>query len=111
MNKRLYDLPVEKRRKEFQKIKRKVLKKYPNATTRANTDGTFYLSDGYGGVIGEDYMLPPTKSVWMAWEHALRYGIQLHQNLLRTHPSKMSGDRVEAKIMRINRRRGDRHKE
>jgi len=111
MNKKLYDLTVETRQKEFQKIKKKVLKKYPYASTQANIDGTFYLSDGYGGVIGEDYMLPPTKSVWDAWEHALRYGIQLHQNLMRTHPCKGLSDKAEAKIMRINRRRGNRHKE
>ena len=111
MNKRLYDLPVEQRRKAFQKIKRRVLKRYPNATTKTNSDGRFYLTDGYGNVIGEEYMLPPAKSVWDAWENALQYGIKLHQNLLRTHPSKMSADKVEAKIMRINRRRGNRYKE
>jgi len=56
-------------------------------------------------------MLPPASCVWDAWEYALQYGIKLHQNLLRTHPSKMSSDKVEAKIMRINRRRGNRYKE
>ena len=111
MNKKLYDLPVEKRQKEFQKIKKRVLKKYPNAATRGTTDGKFYISDGYGGVVGEDYMLPPAKCVWDAWEYALQYGIKLHQNLQRTHPNRMSGDKVEAKIMRINRRRGNRYKE
>ena len=105
MNKRLYDLPVERRRKEFQKIKKKV----PNASTKANSEGKYYIIDGYGGVIGEDYMLPPAKSVWDAWEYALQYGIQLHQNLLRTHPNKGLSDKAEAKIMRINRRRGNRH--
>ena len=111
MNKRLYDLPVEKRRKEFQKIKKRVLKKFPNATTQGTVDGRFYISDGLGGVVGEEYMLPPAKTVWDAWEYALQYGIKLHQNLLRTHPSRMSSDKVEAKIMRINRRRGNRYKE
>ena len=111
MNKRLYDLPVEQRRKAFQKIKRRVLKRYPNATTRTNSDGRFYLTDGYGNVIGEEYMLPPAKSVWDAWENALQYGIKLHQNLLRTHPSKGLSDKAEAKVMRINRRRGNRFKE
>jgi len=111
MNKRLYDLPVEQRRKMFQKIKRRVLKKYPNATTKTNNDGRFYLTDGYGSVIGEEYMLPPAKSVWDAWENALQYGIKLHQNLLRTHPSKGLSDKAEAKVMRINRRRGNRFKE
>ena len=111
MNKKLYDLPVERRRKEFQKIKKKVLKQYPDASTRANSSGKFYITDGYGGVIGEDYMLPATACVWDAWEAALQYGIKLHQNLLRTHPNKMSSDKVEAKIMRINRRRGNRYKE
>jgi len=110
MNKKLYDLPVEKRQKEFQKIKKRVLKKYPKATTQGTADGRFYLTDGYGGVIGEDYMLPPSKTVWDAWEVALQYGIKLHQNLMRTHPARMSGDQVEAKIMRINRRRGNRYK-
>ena len=88
MNKRLYGVPVEMRRKAFQKIKKKVLKRYPHATTQTNNDGRFYLTDGYGSVIGEEYMLPPAKSVWDAWENALQYGIKLHQNLLRTHPSK-----------------------
>ena len=111
MNKRLQNLSVEKRRKEFQKIKKKVLKKFPNATTQANSEGKYYLSDGFGGRIGEEYMLPPAKTVWEAWEHALQYGIKLHQNLLRTHPDKMSGDKIEAKVMRINRRRGNRYKE
>ena len=54
MNKRLYDLPVEKRQKEFQKIKKRVLKRYPNATTQANSDGRFYLTDEYGGVRFDD---------------------------------------------------------
>ena len=36
MNKKLYDLPVEKRQKEFQKIKKRVLKRYPNAKTQTN---------------------------------------------------------------------------
>ena len=111
MNKRLYDLPVEKRQKEFQKNKKRVLKKYPNATTHGTSCGRFYVSDGYGGTIGQDYMLPPAKTVWDAWEVALQYGIKLHQNLMRTHPARMSGDQVEAKIMRINRRRGNRYKE
>ena len=111
MNKKLYDLPVEKRQKEFQKIKKRVLKRFPNATTRGTLDGKFYISDGYGGVVGEDYMLPPAKCVWDAWEFALQYGIKLHQNLQRTHPLRFSGDKVEAKIMRINRRRGNRYKE
>ena len=111
MNKRLRELPVEKRRKEFQKIKKKVLKRYPNASTQANTDGKFYLTDGVGGVVGADYMLPATRCVWDAWEQALQYGIKLHQNLLRTHPIKVSSHAVEAKIMRINRRRGNRYKE
>ena len=111
MNKRLHGLPVEKRQKEFQKIKKRVLKRFPNAKTQANSDGRFYLTDGYGGVVGEDYMLPPAKTVWDAWEHALLYGVKLHQNLQRTHPNRMSGDKVEAKILRINRRRGNRYKE
>jgi len=111
MNKKLQLLSVEKRRKAFQKIKKRVLKRYPNASTKTNSDGRFYLTDGFGGVIGEEYMLPPAKSVWDAWENALQYGIKLHQNLLRTHPSKMSADKIEAKVMRINRRRGNRYKE
>ena len=76
-----------------------------------NSDGRFYITDGHGGVIGEDYMLPPAKCVWDAWEFALQYGIKLHQNLLRTHPSKGLSDKAEAKVMRINRRRGNRFKE
>ena len=53
MNKRLQLLSVEKRRKAFQKIKKRVIKRYPNASTRTNSDGKFYLTDGLGGVVGE----------------------------------------------------------
>ena len=111
MNKRLQSLSIEGRRKAFQKIKKKVLKRYPNASTQRNSDGKYYLTDGFGNAVGEEYMLPPAKTVWLAWEHALQYGIKLHQNLLRTHPSKGLSDKAEAKIMRINRRRGNRFKE
>jgi hypothetical protein len=111
MNKKLYDLPVEQRQKEFQKIKKRVLKKYPYAATRANSNGKFYVIDGYGGVIGSDYMIPPANCVWDAWEYAFQYGLKLHQNLLRTHPLNMSSDQIEAKIVRINKRRGIRYKE
>ena len=67
MNKRLYDLPVEKRQKEFQKIKKRVLKRYPNATTQANSDGRFYLTDGYGS-FPEGCSIP---TLWLATHDAL----------------------------------------
>ena len=111
MKKELCELSVEKRRKEFQKIKKKVLKRFPHACTHITPNNRYLVSDGEDGIVGEEYMLPPAKTVWQAWEYALQYGVRLHQNLMRTHPLRLSGDQVEAKIMRINRRRGNRYKE
>lgn len=110
MKKQLHELSVEKRQKEFRKIKKKVLKRFPSAHTYRTLDNRYLVSDGIEGVVGGEYMIPPADTVWRAWEHALQYGVKLHQNLLRTHPLRLSGDAVEAKILRINRRRGNRYK-
>tara|TARA_B100000287_G_C20602356_1_gene768630 strand:+ start:447 stop:788 length:342 start_codon:yes stop_codon:yes gene_type:complete len=106
----LREFPTEKKRKLFQKIKKKVTKIYPNATTYRTNDGRYLVSNGIDGFIGEELLLPPANSVWQAWEHAAEYGIKLARNIRRTHPNRFSSERVEAKIMRINKRRGNRFK-
>lgn len=55
-------------------------------------------------------MIPPSKTIWEAWYNAAEYGVKLSRNIRRTHPDKFTGEMVEAKINRINKRRGNRYK-
>lgn len=89
-------------KKKFQSLKRKVIKKYPNAKTQMR-DGGYYVSDGEGTTIGEEFMIPPQTSVQMAWYWA-NESTKLEQNLRRTHPDKTGMNFNEKKFNRISRR-------
>lgn len=89
--------------KKFKSLKRKVLKKYPNASTRIASDGKYYVVTGEGGSIGSDFMIPTQDSVALAWYWASR-SIQLKQNLDRTHPDRTSMSFDEKKFNRVSRR-------
>lgn len=89
--------------KKFKSIKRRVLKKYPNATTQVNSNGEYFVSDGQGSTIGSDFMIPPQSSVQMAWYWA-NESTKLEQNLRRTHPLRTDMVFDEKKFDRISRR-------
>jgi hypothetical protein len=56
--------------KEFQKVKRFVLKKRPGARTTMKR-GTFVVIDGEGkAVVDPQLLLPPATTVRKAWEYA-----------------------------------------
>jgi len=89
--------------KKFKSFKRKVLKKYPQAKTQMNSSGEFYISDGFGSKVGDEFMIPPQKDVAMAWYWASRT-VQLEQNLNRTHPMRSDMNFDEKKFNRVSRR-------
>tara|TARA_R110000803_G_scaffold59522_2_gene118208 strand:+ start:3301 stop:3597 length:297 start_codon:yes stop_codon:yes gene_type:complete len=89
--------------KKFKSLQRKVLKKYPNATTRMNSTGEYYITNGEGGVIGTDILLPSHKSVQMAWYWAAEC-IRFTQNINRTHPMRAELSYDEKKFNRVSRR-------
>jgi len=89
--------------KQFKSYKRKVLKKYPNAKTQVNSSGLYYVSNGEGSIIGEEFMLPHQESVKLAWYWASR-SVQLKQNLDRTHPDRVAMSFDEKKFNRVSRR-------
>lgn len=90
-------------KKKFQSLKRRVLKKYPNATTQVNSQGQYFVSDGCGSTIGSDFMIPPQATVQMAWYWA-NESTKLEQNLRRTHPERTGMDFDEKKFHRVSRR-------
>lgn len=89
--------------KKFNRLKNKVLKKFPTAKTQITKDGTYYVSDGFGGRIGEDFMIPPQKSVMEAWVWAAEC-VKLQQNITRTHPLRYDMEIDEKKFNRVSRR-------
>ena len=90
-------------KKIFNRLKKRVLKKFPSAKTQVTTEGTYYVSDGLGSRIGEDFMIPPQKSVIEAWTWAAE-SVKLQQNLNRTHPMKYDMQIDEKKFNRVSRR-------
>ena len=48
---------------KFKRLKRKVLRKFPKVSTQRTSDGKFFVSDGTGNVLLDEYMIPPQKTV------------------------------------------------
>jgi hypothetical protein len=88
---------------EFQKLKRKVQRTFPNARTMRTKCGGFYVLNENGGVIGIEYLIPPAKSVMEAWATADSL-IKIHNNIQRTSPDYMSSEHFEKKFQRISNR-------
>jgi hypothetical protein len=90
-------------KKIFNRLKKRVLKKFPKAKTQITNDGRYYISDGFGGYIGDDFMIPPQSNVIDAWKWAAE-AVRLKQNIDRTHPMKHDMQIDEKKFNRISRR-------
>ena len=90
-------------KKKFIGLKKKVLTKYPNAKTKVDTNGKYYVSDGLGNRVGVDFMIPPQDNVFDAWRWAVE-SIKIQQNINRTHPDKYEMPFDEKKYSRVSRR-------
>ena len=88
---------------KFKRLKNKVLKKYPNASTQQTSDGKFFVSDGVGNEVMTEYMIPTQNTVAAAW-FWLADTMKIHQNIERTHPKRMDLKSFEAKFARISKR-------
>jgi len=96
-------------REEIKKarIKKKVLKQYPDAKVTDTESGIIIMSgDIY---IAKEFYMPNTNDVDKAWEYAA-IACRTTQQFNRTHPMRMDLADIESKINRINRRRGPRRK-
>jgi len=90
-------------KKIFNRLKKRINKKFPKAETRVTRDGMYYVSDGFGGIIGDEFMIPAQKSVLDAWKIAAE-SVRIQQNINRTHPDKFGMDFDEKKFNRVSRR-------
>lgn len=85
--------------KEFQKLKRFVLKRAPGARTFMESDGSFVLLDDEGeNVISNSLMLPPARSVRQAWEQA-KYSLW-YQNMMRKSNAAFSEEKIWKKLVK-----------
>ena len=91
-------------REEIKKarLKKKVLKQYPNALVVYSDEGVRIMSGDI--FIAEEFYLPTTNSEDKAWEYAA-LACKTTQNFNRSHPSRMDLSNVENKINRINKRK------
>ncbi len=89
------------------RIKKKVLKSYPEAKVTYSDKGVQIMAGDI--FIAEEFYLPPTNSEDQAWEYAA-LACKTRQQFNRTHPMRMDLSDIESKINRINRRRGPRKK-
>ena len=101
---RLKDLDHTNMREEIKKarLKKKVLKQYPQARPELSANGVQIMSNGI--FIAKDFYMPGTNCVETAWEYA-GIACRTAQNFNRTHPMKMDLTDIEGKLNRINRRK------
>ena len=91
-------------REEIKKarLKKKVLRQYPNAKPVQSTDGIqIHAGDIF---IAKEYYMPSTRCIDTAVEYAAN-SCKTTQNFNRTHPMKMGLGAIEERINRINRRK------
>ena len=88
---------------KFKRLKKKVLNKYPKASTQRTSDGKYFVSDGVGNKLMKEYMIPAQKTVTLAWFFFADV-MKINQNIERTHPSRMDLKSFEAKFARISKR-------
>ncbi len=70
-------------RKEFEKVKRFVQKRFPGAHTIMRTNGSYAVVDGNGySIVSSELMLPPALTVREAWTQAKYAAIQAGRKLL-----------------------------
>jgi hypothetical protein len=93
---------MEMTKQKFTRIKNKILKKYPNAITKIDKNGLFYVSDGVTRLC-EEYMIPSQKTIGEAWWWVLEI-IKTDKNIERTHPDRMDMCSFESKFNRISNR-------
>ena len=89
--------------KKLEKVKKRVLNKFPNAKLKFDYDGYYYISSNDEN-LAEEYLLPSTKSELIAWEYAL-LSIKTTQNFNRTHPIRIDMFEIESKLERVEKRR------
>ena len=85
------------------KFQKQVLKKYPNARLDYNLDGECFVVNGED-ILAEEYFMPETIDPDKAWEYAA-ISCKTTQNFNRTHPLRVEGKDVEARVQRILNRK------
>jgi hypothetical protein len=88
--------------KKLKRIKNRVLKLYPKSKL-VMVNGRYHISDGEGNKLHAEYMIPPQKSVILAW-YWFNEIIKTDKNIQRTHPDRMSSADFEKKFNRISKR-------
>jgi|TARA_R110001606_G_scaffold397765_1_gene575167 hypothetical protein len=88
---------------KFKRLKKKILKKFPNALTKRTSGGLYYVSDGEGNALTSEYMIPAQSTVALAW-HWLGEIIRIDKNIQRTNPNRLSTTDFEKKFNRVSKR-------
>ena len=84
---------------EFQKIKKKVLKKFPDAKTQTDSNGNFYVIDKVGyKIIPEYLMIPNNDDVFGAWKN-VAHALWTH-HLLKRNKKKFSKENEAKEIIK-----------
>jgi hypothetical protein len=86
--------------KEFQKVKRFVVKRFPGARTAMSTAGIFSVVYGEEAqpVVDPELLLPPAKSVREAWYQAKQ--IAWFTNMIRKSNNAFSDEKIFKKLVK-----------
>lgn len=88
--------------REFQRIKRFVIKRFPGAHTMQKEEGTYVIVDGDGfEVRSQELMLPYATSVREAWNQA-KFG-NWWDNMIRKSTNAFSDEKIYKKLAKESR--------
>jgi hypothetical protein len=88
---------------KFKRLKKKVTNKYPKAKTVKDSTGLYYVHDGEGNFLTNEYMIPNQKTIAEAW-YWFADTMKVNQNIERTNPNRMDLKSFEAKFARLSKR-------
>jgi len=84
-------------KKEFDRVKRFVQKRFPGAHTIMRTNGSYAVVDGNGySIVSSELMLPPASTVREAWTQA-KYAAWF-TNMMRKNNAAFSDEKIYKKM-------------
>lgn len=89
---------------KIETIINRVVRKYPNAILKRDNNKMFYVDNGNGVNLNEEFLLPNCKDDEDAWRQA-ELSVKTTKYFNKTHPNRLDKTDIEFKNHRISTRR------
>ena len=86
------NINIERLQHNFQKIKKSIKKKFPDAVTRVDENGNYFIADGNGRLLKDLELYPSQENVYDAWyvaDHAIKV-----EKIIERNSERFSDDKI-----------------